>query len=69
MVCETCGERIERLKRLLEEKINTMSRTDGSYAITAYQTAREALVHAGMTPDEVEAFVDEVARRRRAGRS
>ena len=68
MDCETCEERIERLKRLLEEKISAMSRTDGGYAITAYQTAREALVSAGMSPGEVQAFVDEVARRRRAGR-
>jgi len=69
MVCETCGERIERLKRMLEEKCNAMNRSAGSYAITAYHTAREALVHAGMTLAEVEAFVEDVARRRRAGRS
>jgi len=68
MGCETCGEMIERLKKLLEEKITAMSRTSSSYAITAYQTAREALVTAGMTPAEVESFVDEVARQRRAGR-
>lgn len=59
---------MDRLKALLEEKCNAMNRAAGPHAIAEYSVAREACIRAGMTPGDVESFVGEIARRRRAGR-